>query len=74
VSESASQAIRCEGGAATDPSETTVSAGQSGLGYDAATDRYIYTWKTSKLWQGTCRRLVLTLDDGSEHVALSSFR
>jgi hypothetical protein len=29
--------------------------------------------KASKAWRGTCRQLVLDLDDGSEHVALFAF-
>jgi hypothetical protein len=36
---------------------------------EAASDRYIYVWKTQKAWAGTCRRLVLKLLDGSEQTA-----
>ncbi len=68
-----SQPISCVSSAATDPVEETVSAGASSLAYDAATDRYQYVWKTEKAWKGTCRRLVLELDDGSEHIALFTF-
>ena len=45
--------------------EQTASAGESGLTYDAATDRYGYVWKTSKVWDDTCRQLVVKLDDGT---------
>lgn len=68
-----SQAIPCAGGAPTDQVEETVSAGSSGLAYDAATDRYRYIWKTEKRWSGTCRRLVFEFNDLSEHVALFKF-
>jgi pimeloyl-ACP methyl ester carboxylesterase len=30
---------------------------------------YTYAWKTKKAWAGTCRELVVTLDDGSTHTA-----
>jgi hypothetical protein len=67
------QAIPCDGGAPTDDIET-VSAGASGLSYDAATGQYTYTWKTDKKWAGTCRQLVLKLVDGTEHIASFTFR
>jgi hypothetical protein len=31
-------------------------------------------WKTDRAWSRTCRRLTLSLIDGSTHVALFSFR
>ena len=34
---------------------------------------YTYLWKTNASWEGTCRRLVLTLVDGSRHEALFRF-
>lgn len=30
-------------------------------------------WKTSKAWAGTCRELIVTLDDGSTHTAQLTF-
>lgn len=45
----------------------TETAGHSSLTYDAASGRYHYVWKTDKAWAGTCRRLVLGLDDSSDH-------
>jgi hypothetical protein len=54
--------------------EQTVTAGASSLQYDATTDRYTYVWKTQKAWAGTCRRLVLQLDDGTIHEAVFSLR
>jgi hypothetical protein len=34
---------------------------------------YTYIWKTNAGWAGTCRKLVLTLVDGSRHEALFRF-
>jgi hypothetical protein len=64
-----SQTVTCDPDAQVDGVESTVTAGSSSLSYDAATDTYSYTWKTSKSWAGTCRQLVVKLDDGSVHRA-----
>ena len=34
---------------------------------------YTYLWKTSSTWAGTCRKLVVTLVDGSRHEAIFHF-
>jgi extracellular elastinolytic metalloproteinase len=34
---------------------------------------YQYDWKTLRAWQGTCRELVLTRDDGRQHRAFFRF-
>lgn len=52
----------------------TVTAGGSSLSYDASSDQYIYVWKTDSAWAGTCRQLVVTLNDGSVHVANFKFK
>jgi hypothetical protein len=52
----------------------TSAAGGSGLSYDAAANQYTYVWKTSRLWAGSCRRLVVGLTDGTTHSALFRFR
>ena len=52
----------------------TVTAGGSSLSYDATTDRYIYVWKTDPSWAGTCRQLVVELNDGSIHRANFRFK
>jgi hypothetical protein len=49
--------------------EQTVTAGGSSLRYDAESDTYTYVWKTEKPWAGTCRQLIVRLNDGSERVA-----
>ncbi|HKS28040.1 MAG TPA: PxKF domain-containing protein [Pyrinomonadaceae bacterium] len=52
----------------------TVTAGGSSLSYDASSDQYNYVWKTESSWAGTCRQLVLTLNDGSVHRANFKFK
>jgi hypothetical protein len=42
--------------------------GLRSLGYS-----YNYVWKTSPSWAGTCRKLVVTLADGSTHEAMFRF-
>jgi hypothetical protein len=44
------------------------------LTYDAASDRYKYTWKTESSWKNTCRQLTLTLRDGTVHTAKFKFK
>ena len=52
----------------------TVTAGGSSLSYDPTTDRYNYVWKTDQSWAGTCRQLVIELNDGSIHRANFRFK
>jgi DNA-binding beta-propeller fold protein YncE len=54
--------------------EETVTAGGSSLSYDPVTDQYIYVWKTEAAWAGTCRQLVVQLNDGSIHRANFKFK
>jgi hypothetical protein len=54
--------------------EETVTAGGSSLSYDPVTDQYIYVWKTEPAWAGTCRQLVVQLNDGSIHRANFKFK
>ncbi|HEX7175331.1 MAG TPA: PxKF domain-containing protein [Pyrinomonadaceae bacterium] len=54
--------------------EDTVTAGGSSLSYDAASDQYVYIWKTSTAWAGTCRQLVVQLNDGSIYRANFKFK
>ena len=54
--------------------EATVTAGGSSLSYDPTTDQYIYVWKTESGWTGTCRQLVVQLNDGSIHRANFRFK
>ena len=59
--------------AAFDGIEETVASTASGLRYDTATEQYVYVWKTGASWAGTCRELVVTLADGTAHLALFQF-
>jgi hypothetical protein len=69
-----SQQITCSDGAPTSEIEQTVTAGGSSLSYNAESDAYTYVWKTEEPWTGTCRRLILRLNDGSERVAFFKFK
>lgn len=50
----------------------TTTAGGSSLSYDSG--QYHYVWKTESSWAGTCRQLVVTLNDGSTHRANFKFK
>lgn len=52
-----------------DAIEETVTAGGSGLQYDAVANQYIYVWKTDRAWANQCRQLVVKLLDGVERKA-----
>ena len=54
--------------------EETVTAGGSSLSYDPVSDQYIYVWKTDASWAGTCRQLVVQLNDGTIHRANFRFK
>jgi galactose oxidase-like protein len=51
----------------------TDASGASGLRYDSTANQFVYSWKTEKSWVGTCRRFLLSLDDGSTHTVDFSF-
>jgi len=68
-----SQQVTCAGGAPIDIVEETVNAGGSSLKYDPQTTQYIYVWKTTASWAGTCRKFLLGLNDGSQRTALFQF-
>lgn len=70
----ASSPIDCDEDEPGTTIEETVAAGGSGLTYDPLTDRYMYAWKTEKDWRGTCRILIVRLDDGTQHYAKFRFR
>jgi probable HAF family extracellular repeat protein len=65
----ASSAYTC-GGGVEDAVEETVTAGGSSFTYDATAGQYVYVWKTDKAWAGTCRKLTVTLKDGTSRQAL----
>jgi len=65
--------IPCDSMAPVDAVEETVTAGGSSLSYDATADQYVYVWKTDKAWAGSCRQLVVKLNDGTSHQANFKF-
>jgi hypothetical protein len=68
----ASGPIACN---STDPAvdvNETVTAGGSSLSFGG--DQYNYVWKTESSWAGTCRQLVIQLNDGSYHRANFRFK
>ncbi|MEX2646889.1 MAG: PxKF domain-containing protein [Gaiellaceae bacterium] len=68
-----SQVMGCDGSDLNSVTDT-LTAGSSSLQYDPATDRYTYVWKTEKAWAGLCRKLILRLNDGTDHIALFKFK
>lgn len=66
--------VSCSSGVPISDVEETETAGQSSLSYDAASDRYKYTWKTESSWKNTCRQLTVTLRDGTVHIANFKFK
>ena len=70
-----SKPVACPGGGVpVDVVELTLTAGNSSLSYDVATDTYTYAWKTDKAWAGSCRELTVRLSDGSNHKSLFLFK
>lgn len=65
--------VACEPGAPEEAVEETVTAGGSSLTYDPVADQYVYVWKTDKVWVTQCRKLIVRLIDGTEHVAQFRF-
>ncbi len=67
-----SSVVAC-GSTAEDAVEETVTAGNSSLTYNAGNGQYTYVWKTDGAWAGTCRTLVVKLNDGTYHYANFKF-
>ncbi len=51
------------------PTTVVPAQGLLGLIYVRLTGRYIYLWKTSRAWAGSCGQLTLRFDDGSTRSA-----
>jgi len=47
--------------------------GSSAIHYDDVEHQFVINWKTRKEWANTCRKFILTLNDGSEHIAYFEF-
>lgn len=54
--------------------EATLTPRASRFSYDHGTGQYQYVWKTEKAWTGTCRQVILTLQDGTVHQAEFRFK
>ena len=65
-----SVAVACDASA---PSITIRPGVAGSAGLRALGSSYTYVWRTSPSWAGTCRRLTVTLVDGSTHAALFRF-
>ena len=61
----------CSAGQSERTVEETTEVGASSLRISGTS--YTYWWKTSSAWAGTCRKLVVTLVDGSRHEAVFHF-
>ena len=66
--------FRCNTSDPTSEIEATVTAGGSSLTSDPATGQYNYVWKTNSAWKGTCRQLIVKLNDGTRHTANFQFK
>jgi hypothetical protein len=52
--------------------EPIANPGGSGISYGGG--KYNFVWKTEKAWSGTCRQVILKLNDGTEHIANFQFK
>ena len=66
------QQVNCTSGSPVNTTTMTDTAGGSGLQFSNGT--YTYVWKTSKTWAGTCQQIDVQLNDGTDHLALFSFK
>ena len=66
--------IACPLSASLDEIEQILPLEVGSLSYDARTDTYNYKWRTDRAWAGTCRQLVIRLNDGTDHIAYFIFR
>jgi DNA-binding beta-propeller fold protein YncE len=73
LARASSRVIRCSDSAPLDAIETLAQSA-TGLTYDVSGDRYVYVWKTARSWGGSCRQLLLRLDDGTTHRASFEFK
>jgi hypothetical protein len=67
------RSMRCGGGDMELVARAAQGKKKPAFEYDKRSDKYTLLWKTEKTWAGTCRDLVLKLDDGSVHTARFEF-
>lgn len=70
----ASGKIACDAHEPGSEIEETATPGGSTLSYNPTYDQYSYVWKTDKSWKGSCRMLVVRLNDGTNHFAKFRFK
>ena len=68
-----SQPVSCATLAPLGPLSSTQPQGATGLFYQPIAKTYMYLWTTNLSWAGTCRRFVMTLNDGSTHTMYVRF-
>lgn len=75
VTATTSDAVACpsEPGAVIQP-DLLEATSPAGLKWDATAQQFVYTWKTARTFAETCRKFMLSLDDGSTHIALFQFK
>jgi hypothetical protein len=64
--------IACDSNVPSADAEQTDAPGSTAIVFDSGL--FHYNWKTSAAWQGTCRVLQLTLQDGTRHMAAFQFK
>jgi extracellular elastinolytic metalloproteinase len=62
-----SRQVDCATGDPLGPFSYSDRPGDTSLKYTSRTDTYQWSWNTDKSWANTCRQLVVTLDDATEH-------
>ena len=63
--------VGCAAGVPENPVPAAFAFASTGL--QSSGEKYTYVWKTDPSWTGTCRKVTLTLVDGSVHEALFRF-
>jgi hypothetical protein len=63
--------VVCRAGSRTKEVEQTLDEQSSRL--QVLGNTYTYAWKTDRDWAGSCRKLIVTLVDGSKHEAVFRF-
>jgi hypothetical protein len=69
-----SRAVSCQSGAPSATVGESSSGGSTGLFYNPITRKFVYLWKTSSGWRGTCRVMTLELSDGQKKEAVFRFK
>jgi hypothetical protein len=64
--------VACDTSVPTAAAEESDAAGSTAIHFDSG--QFIYNWKTQSSWQGTCRTLQLTLNDGTRHMVTFQFK